>query len=88
MMQSWIALIGWVGAALLLAAYGLVAARKLSGHSSAFHSLNLVGGAGLAANSAANHAMPSAVLNLIWIAIGVFALVRNRARRQLISEIR
>jgi hypothetical protein len=32
-------IIGWAGAAALLAAYALAAARKLSGHSTAFHVL-------------------------------------------------
>jgi hypothetical protein len=70
--------IGWLGAAALLAAYALTAARKLSGHSTAFHVLNLAGSAGLASNSAVNHAFPSAVLNVIWMAIGVLALARAR----------
>lgn len=70
--------IGWLGAALLLAAYGLTAARKLAGHSASFHVLNLAGSAGLATNSAVNHAFPSAVLNVIWMAIGVVALARHR----------
>jgi len=73
--------IGWSGAGLLLAAYLLLALRKLDGHSARFHGLNLLGSAGLAANSAVNGAFPSAVLNVIWMAIGVSALVRRPARR-------
>lgn len=80
MTVSWLDVVGWLGAALLLTAYGLTAARKLAGHSARFHVLNLVGGAGLAINSAVNHAFPSAVLNAIWIAIGVVALARGRRR--------
>jgi hypothetical protein len=72
--------IGWLGAALLLAAYALAAARKLAAHSTAFHVLNLAGAAGLATNSAVNRAFPSAVLNVIWMAIGVVALARARRR--------
>jgi hypothetical protein len=78
MTATWIDVVGWLGAVLLLAAYGLTAARKLAGHSAAFHALNLAGSAGLAANSAANHAFPSAALNAIWMAIGVIALVRAK----------
>jgi hypothetical protein len=69
---------GWLGAALMLVAYVLVSTRKLEGHRPAFHWLNLLGGVGLATNSAANGALPSAVLNLIWMAIGVAALLRRR----------
>jgi hypothetical protein len=78
MTAPWVDAAGWLGAVLLLAAYGLTAARKLAGHSAAFHALNLAGSAGLAANSAANHAFPSAVLNAIWMAIGVIALARAK----------
>jgi hypothetical protein len=39
--------------------------------------LNLVGGAGLATNAAVNRAFPSAVLNGVWMAIGVIALARR-----------
>jgi drug/metabolite transporter (DMT)-like permease len=84
MTASWIDIIGWVGwigAVLLLTAYVLVATRRLAGHSTAFHVLNLVGGAGLATNSAVNRAFPSAALNGVWMAIGVLALARGRCRR-------
>ena len=72
--------IGWSGAVVLLAAYLLLALRKIEGHSVRFHGLNLIGSAGLAANSAVNGAFPSAVLNVIWMAIGVSALVRRPGR--------
>jgi hypothetical protein len=76
--MTWIDAIGWLGAVLLLAAYVLVATRKLEGHSAAFHGLNLLGGAGLATNSAANGAFPSVALNAIWMLVGVVALLRPR----------
>lgn len=67
---------GWLGAALLLLAYGLVSAGKISSASAAFQWLNISGAAGIALNSGVNGAYPSAVLNIVWIAIGVFALRR------------
>ncbi len=77
-MSLWIQIIGWLGAILLLAAYLLVATRRLAGHHPTFHVLNLLGGAGLAANSAANGAFPSVTLNAIWMLVGVIALARRR----------
>jgi hypothetical protein len=73
--------IGWIAALMLLAAYLLLALRRVDGHSARFHGLNVLGSAGLAANSAVNRAFPSAVLNVIWMAIGVGALVRHRGPR-------
>ena len=85
MSGPWISAAGWLGAGLTLAAYFLVSARKLEGHSAAFQALNFVGSIGLATSSAAVGAFPSVAANVIWMAIGVFALLRRprRARHQL-----
>jgi hypothetical protein len=40
--------------------------------------LNIVGAAGFIVNSGWNGAMPSAVLNVVWLAIGLVALWRTR----------
>jgi hypothetical protein len=74
---------GWSGAGVLLAAYALVSLRRLTGDSNAFQIMNIVGAAGIALNSGSNGAWASAVLNLVWIAIGIVALARraSRARR-------
>jgi hypothetical protein len=85
MSSPWISAAGWLGAGLTLVAYVLVSARKLEGHGAGFQALNLFGSIGLAASSAAVGALPSVAANLIWMAIGVFALVRRpgRTRDQL-----
>lgn len=67
---------GWLGAAALLLAYGLVSAGRLDGRSAGFQLLNLGGAAGLLVNGAHHGAWPSAVLNAVWVAVGVVALVR------------
>jgi hypothetical protein len=79
-----IALLGWVGAAVLLAAYALVSTKRITGDSAVFQGLNMAGGAALALNSAANGAWPSAALNVVWVAIGavaMFRLARARSRQ-------
>ena len=73
-------IVGWLGAILLLAAYVGVSARRLDGHGRAFHGLNLLGSAGLAAHSSVNGAFPSAALNAIWMAVGAATLLRGRDR--------
>lgn len=74
---------GWIGAAALLLGYGLVSAGRLSGRSTSFQLLNLVGSLGLLANGIWHGAWPSAALNAVWLVIGVAALsplVRTRRR--------
>lgn len=75
--MSLIEFTGWLGAALLLLAYGLVSAGKVGSASPAFQWLNILGAAGIAINSGVNGAYPSAALNIIWIGIGAFALRRT-----------
>jgi hypothetical protein len=72
-----IAIAGWSGAGILLVAYALVSLRRLTGDSNAFQIMNIAGAAGIAVNSGSNGAWASAVLNLVWIAIGLVALARR-----------
>ncbi|MEO7654732.1 MAG: hypothetical protein ABIS23_03500 [Sphingomicrobium sp.] len=68
--------VGWVGAILILASYGLLTAGKLDAKSPAYQWLNVVGAMGFIANSSWNRAWPSAALNVIWVGIGAVALWR------------
>lgn len=47
---------------------------KLTGKSPLFQWMNLVGAAGFVINSGYHGAIPSAVLNVIWMMIGVVSL--------------
>ena len=76
-MDLLITAIGWLGAGLLLLAYGLVSAGRLRTETASFQVLNLVGAAALVVNSAYHGALPSAVLNLAWIGIGLVAMTRR-----------
>ena len=69
--------IGWVGAVLILGAYGLLSSGRLDARSQIYQGMNIVGAAGFVINSGLNGALPSAAVNVIWIGIGVFALIRN-----------
>ena len=75
-------LVGWIGAVLILAGYGLLTAGKETAKSPSYQWMNVVGATGFIANSGWNGAWPSAILNVIWVGIGVFALIRIFAMRR------
>ena len=72
---------GWAGAALILLAYLLVTIGRLTGASPLFQWMNLVGAAGFVANGLWHEAIPSASLNILWMGIAAFALLRMRRAR-------
>jgi len=80
-MHFFVEIVGWVGAALILAAYALLSLGKLQGRSAVYQWMNVVGSAGFVVNSGWNGAYPSAALNVIWMGIGLFVLLRRRAQR-------
>lgn len=69
-------IIGWAGAVLILIAYGLLSAGRLTGRSPAYQWLNVIGAAGFIVNSGWHGALPSTILNVIWVGIGVVTLVK------------
>ena len=73
---------GWIGMALLLGAYALVTTGRLPGTGLRFQLLNLLGGSLLMVNSAYYGAWPSAVLNLVWVVIGLVGLARLALRQR------
>jgi hypothetical protein len=83
-MRLVIAFAGWSGAALVLGAYALVSMRKQASDSASFQAMNIVGAVGLATSAAANDAWASAVVNVLWIAIGVVVTLRRRPAPQLL----
>ncbi|HZF15972.1 MAG TPA: hypothetical protein VE046_08545 [Steroidobacteraceae bacterium] len=71
---------GWLGAALILIAYGLLSSGRLDGRSRLYQGMNVIGSIGFVINSGYNGAIPSAALNVIWMIIGLVALYRYRSR--------
>jgi len=67
---------GWVAALLILGSYIGVSSGRLTGQSRIYQWMNVVGAAGFVANTWWHGAIPSAVLNVIWVAVGLFALWR------------
>jgi hypothetical protein len=79
-MDLLIEVVGWVGALAVLLAYALVSTERVKSRSGTYQLLNVGGAVGLLVNSAWNGAFPSAVVNLIWIGIGIYALAVARLR--------
>ena len=74
--------VGWGGALLILLAYLLLSAGKLTGQSPLYQWMNVVGAAGFTVNGWWHGALPSAALNVIWMMIGGVALWRITAKRR------
>ena len=72
---------GWIGAALILLAYLLLSMGKVTGQSPLYQGMNIVGATGFIVNGWWHGALPSAVLNVIWMLIGGVALWRIWAKR-------
>ena len=72
---------GWTGASLILLAYLLLSAGRLTGQSLSYQAMNVVGAAGFIVNGWWHGALPSAALNVLWLLIGAFASWRILKKR-------
>ncbi len=70
--------LGWMGAAALLIAYGLVSSRKTEGDSVLYQLLNLLGSGLLMVNSFFYEAYPSSGLNVVWVGIAIFTIMKRK----------
>ena len=69
-----IEIVGWLAAALMLSAYLLLTRGRVSSRSNFYHWMNVLSGAGFVINSGWNGAYPSAFINVIWAAIGLYGV--------------
>jgi hypothetical protein len=74
--------VGWAGASLILGAYLLLSMGRVTGQSVLYQAMNVAGAAGFIVNGWWHGAVPSAVLNVIWMMIGAVALWRIAAGRK------
>ena len=75
--------LGWIGAAFILAAYWLVSFKKLAPDSFAYQGLNIAASILLLINTMYYGAYPSSFVNAVWAVIAVVAIVavvRRNAR--------
>ena len=69
-------IIGWTGTVLIVAAYMLVSFNILTAQTTLYHILNLCGSAGILISTLAHRDYQPAVLNTIWAAVALVALIR------------
>lgn len=79
--QLAVEVVGWTGALLILLAYLLISAGKLTGQSPVYQWMNIVGAAGFVINGWWHHAIPSTALNVVWMGIGTVALWKIAQRQ-------
>ncbi len=75
---------GWGGMALILIAYFLLTSERIVVKSWIYHSINLLGGAGLIFYTYVNRTIPIMILNILWVSIAMFALIKiiNRKNKK------
>ncbi|MFI5153284.1 MAG: hypothetical protein ACHQET_08135 [Chitinophagales bacterium] len=71
-------IIGWIGSVLVVIAYALNMYKKLDANSMAYYFMNIAGSSCLILNTIYHHAIPSAVVNIIWIIIAIIALAKKK----------
>lgn len=72
---------GWLGAGMLLFAYGIVSYGFTGSSGMMYQSLNLAGSVLLIMNTAWHGAWPSSVLNIVWAVIAMGVMIRARWAR-------
>lgn len=75
-MKNWIDIIGWIGAALLLAAFAANSFGYLGRSDVVFQLMNLFGAVGIAFEAYKRRVYPAAALNVVWAIIAIVALLR------------
>ena len=76
-MKLLVELTGWAGALLVLAAYVMLTMKRVTPTSAIYRWLNVAGSAGLIVNASWDGAYPAAFLNVVWLAITLYALAKT-----------
>ena len=71
---------GWIGSILIVAAFGLNSLDKIQSNSLSYQLANLVGGICFIINTLHHHAYPSAFVNVVWVFIAVFSIIKNKSK--------
>ncbi len=81
-MRMMIDILGWTGGLMVLLAYGLISADRVTSRSGGYHALNAVGSILLVINTGFYGAYPSTFVNIIWLGIAALGFIRiSRANR-------
>jgi hypothetical protein len=68
--------IGWIGAIIVLIAFFMISTHRTDANKPIFHWLNIIGALGLIIHTSYNSAFPSAFVNVIWVAVAIFSLIK------------
>ena len=69
--------IGWLGSVMVVMAYAMNMYKKMAPDSREYYLLNIGGSACLVLNTIYHHAIPSAVVNIIWVFIALIAVFKK-----------
>jgi hypothetical protein len=78
--------LGWIASVLIVGAYFLNIRGRWSAQSKWYIICNLVGGAFFIINTAYHGAYPSALVNVVWVIIAVFSLLKLLRTRPAINK--
>jgi hypothetical protein len=73
---SFIDIIGWIGGIEVLIAYWLISTKRVHESSLFYHLLNLTGAILLIINTISIGAYPSAFVNVVWVAVAGYSIVK------------
>jgi TRAP-type C4-dicarboxylate transport system permease small subunit len=80
-MDIFFEVVGWAGTVVILTGYFLLSIGRIP-NGRLYQWLNLAGAIGLLVNGAFHAAWPSAILNVVWSGIALFALVQLVRKRR------
>lgn len=75
-METLINILGWVGSAEVILAFGLNTYQKIKSDSLAYILLNITGGVFLIVYSVYHNAFANAVINIVWVIVALAALIK------------
>ncbi|WP_258105571.1 hypothetical protein [Marinoscillum sp. MHG1-6] len=75
-MELWIDILGWIGSIEVVLAYYLISQKYLDASSIWYQFLNLTGALLLIANTYYYKSYPSSFINVIWVGIAGYALIK------------
>jgi hypothetical protein len=78
-----IEVIGWAGSVLIVGAYALNLSGKIEATDLRYIWANIVGAVFFMVNSYSHGAMPSVVVNIIWIGFAINSIIQIRKRKNI-----
>lgn len=79
-MEFWIDVVGWIGGLEVIVAYFMINQNRVDSSSTMYQVLNLTGAALLIVNTMYYKAYPSSLINLIWVGIAIYGLIKRKSK--------